>query len=124
FNYCTHSDGIQIYDGGLQSGFLVEESIIGPGFSNGVLMGQSLQPSGIEATTDDVTLRNVLFTKATDNSIAGYPETQPSGWLIDHVTSYCPNTLWQCLYLEGSGHKVTGSIFVGSSISLPDGLEA
>lgn len=124
FNYCTHSDGIQIYNGGLQSGFHVEASIIGPGFSNGVLMGQSWEPSGIQATTDHVTLRNVLFTKATDNNIAAYSNTKPKGWQIDHVTSDCPNTLWQCLYIEGPGHKVSNSIFVGSSITLPDGLDS
>jgi hypothetical protein len=122
FNDCTHTDGIQIYNGGDQYGFLIEETIIGPGLSNGTLLGQSPHPTGIEATVHEVTFRNVLFIKATDNNLAGYSDTKSQDWVIDHVTVYCPNTLWQCLYLEGAGHSVTNSIFVGSHITLPDGL--
>jgi len=123
FNYCSHTDGIQIFDGGSLSGFLIEETIIGPGFTNGVNMGQELAANNIQAVTNDVTFRDVLFTKAADNNIMGHPNTKPQGWVIDHVTAHCPNTKFNCLYLEGSGHRVTNSIISGATISLPDGLD-
>jgi len=122
FNYCSHTDGLQIYGGGTQSGILIEESIIGPGFAEGIILGQTTTSNGDHAIVNNVTLRNVLFTKSTHNSIMGYPGIKSSGWVIDHVTSYCPNTKWQCLFLEGYGHTVTNSIFVGSNLYLPDGL--
>jgi len=123
FNYCAHTDGIQIFNGGSLSGFLIEETIIGPGFTNGVNMGQELASNDIEAVTHNVTFRDVLFTKAADNNIMGHPRTKPRGWVIDHVTAHCPNTKWNCLYLEGSGHRVTDSIISGATVSFPDGLD-
>ncbi len=122
FNYCTHTDGIQIFNGGSLSGFLIEETIIGPGLTNGVNMGQELASNGIQAVTNDVTFRDVLFTKAADNNIMGHPNTKPKRWVIDHVTAHCPNTKWDCLHLEGSDHTVTNTIIQGAVISLPDGL--
>lgn len=124
FNWCSHTDGIQIYNGGPQYGFVIEETIFGPALSNGVLMGQALQPSGIQATVHEAVFRDVLFIKATDNNLAGFRDTKSEDWVIDRATVYCETTLWQCLYLEGSGHSVTNSIFVGSWISLPDGLDS
>jgi hypothetical protein len=122
FNYCTHTDGLQIYGGGSQSGVLIEDSIIGPGLTNGVILGQTLTHYGDQAIVNDVTLRNSLFTKAADNSILGYPGTKPSGWLIDHVTTHCPLTKGHCIYIEGENHTITNSIIYGSRLTLPDGI--
>lgn len=123
FNWCTHTDGIQIFDGGSLSGFLIENTIIGPGFTNGVNMGQQLEPSGVNAVTNNVTFRDVLFMKPADNGIMGHPTTKPKGWLLDHVTAHCPNTKWNCLFLEGSEHRVSNSIIFGARLYLPDGLD-
>lgn len=122
FNWCTHTDGLQIFDGGTLSGFLIENTIIGPGFTNGVNMGQKLEPSGVNAVTNNVTFKDVLFMKPADNGIMGHPTTKPTGWLLDHVTAHCPNTKWNCLFLEGSGHTVRNSIISGARLYLPDGL--
>lgn len=124
FNYCTHTDGIQIYDGGPQSGFLIEETIIGPGFMQGVILGQQPGPGGPEAVVNDVTFRNVLFMKANTTNILGYPNTKPEGWVIDHVTVHSPNAWGHALSLEGSGHTVKDSIFHSGGIYLPDGLDS
>ena len=125
FNWCTHTDAIQIHDGGTHRNFLIEESVLGPGFTNTVNMGERGSGGGaIRAVTHDVTFRNVLLTKAADNNILGHPRTEekPQRWVIDHVTSHCPKTKGHCLYLEGFNHTVTNSLFVGARITLHDGL--
>lgn len=124
FNYCVHTDGVQIYTGGVLSSVRIEESIIGPGFTNGVILGQTPTNSGAEAVVNNVTLRDVVFSKAAENSILGYRGTQPRGWTIDHVTGHCPATAGHCLYLAGTDHVVTNSILVGAAVTLPDGLSA
>ncbi len=120
FNYCSHSDGLQIYNGEQQSGFLFEESIIGPGFTNGLILGSISQSRSTYAVINDVTLRDVLLTKAADNNILSYPKTQPQGWILDHVTVDCSNTKYECLHLEGSDHRVSNSIFWGAKILFTD----
>lgn len=124
FNYCKHPDGMQIFDGGVQSGFLIEETIIGPGFMQGVILGQARTAADQEAIIHDVTLRDVLFTKAFANNIMGYPNIKSEDWVLDHVTAHCPNTSGQCFFLEGSGHTVRDSIFHSGNIYLPDGLHS
>lgn len=122
FNYCGHSDGVQLHTGGTIDGVLIEKTIIGPAFTNGVLLGQTLTPSGANAVVNNVTLRDVLFTKMADNGIRGYAGTQPDGWVIDQVTAHCPATKGPCIYIEGTNHSVTNSIFVGSMATFPDAL--
>lgn len=123
FNYCSHTDGLQIHRGGEVRNIVIEESIIGPGFTNNLLLGQSLTPSGAQATVHDVTIRNSLFTKAADNSIRGYDDTFSTGWLIDQVTSHCPQTKGHCLFLTGGEHSVIDSIIVNAAVTFPDGLD-
>ena len=125
FNWCRHTDAVQIHDGGTHTGFLFEESVFGPGFTNTVNMGERGSGGGaIRAVTHDVTFRNMLLTKAADNNILSHPRTdeKPQRWVIDHVTSHCPKTKGHCLYLEGFNHTITNSIFVGANITLKDGL--
>lgn len=119
-NYCMHSDGIQIYSGGEQGPFLLEESVIGPGFTQGIILGQTPNENGASAIVNDVTIRNVLFTKGADNGIMGYPDTEPppARWLIENVTAHCPKTKGNCLLLQGPGHTIRNSIFHGSNIHM------
>lgn len=123
FNHCRHPDGIQIYDGGVVSGVTIDSSVIGPGFTQGVILGQTDNDEGSQATVNDVTIRDTLFTKAKGINIAGYPDLKSRNWVIDHVTSYClEGYTGVCLWLEGTNHTVTNSIFSGSQLVLPDGL--
>lgn len=118
YNWCAHTDGLQIYNGGVVSGVLIEESIIGPGFTNGIILGDR------RADVYDVTLRNLLFTKGADNNIHTQTASDAKRWVVDHVTAHCPNTKWHCLRIQGDDHTVTNSIFYGSKIYFPDnGLE-
>ncbi|MCI0714048.1 MAG: hypothetical protein L0154_28085 [Chloroflexi bacterium] len=122
-NYCTHTDGIQIYDGGVVRGITLIESIIGPGFTQGVILGQTETDGGSWADVHDVTLRDVVFTKATDNAIMAYRDTDPENWVLDHVTAYCPNTDSHCLLIANDSHHVTNSVIVDGLVTLPDGLK-
>jgi hypothetical protein len=123
FNYCRHPDGIQIYAGGTQHGLLVEETVIGPGFMQGVILGQTSTRNGAQAIVNDVTLRNVLFTKAGNANIMGYPSVKSERWVIDHVTEHCMGECELAIFLEGNDHIVRDSIFFGGHVHLPDGLE-
>jgi hypothetical protein len=123
FNYCTHTDGIQIFDGGIISGIEISESIIGPGFTQNLLFGQSLNDNGSWADVQDVVLRDVVLTKAADNNVMSYRNTNPSNWLLDHVTLDCFGTESHCLKIENSNHIIRNSIVVNGLITFPDGLD-
>lgn len=132
FNYCTHSDGIQIYGGGDLYGLAVEDSIIGPGFAQGLILGD--YGDNHDATVHNVTIRNTLIVHhhgASSNAgllVKYEPDSNslPTGYEIDHVTVVrdantcerpedCPSATWHSMYVHGSGHQVTGSIFVGGT---------
>lgn len=122
WNYCTHTDGIQLFDGGFISGVTVENSVVGPGFTNGLIMGQTWTSNGNKVDVHDVLLRNSLFTKAADNGIFGYEGSDSQNWTFDHVTLHCPKTKWHCITLDKQNHSVTNSIIVGSRLTFEDGL--
>lgn len=122
FNECVHQDGYQIFDGGVQGNLVIENSVLGPGMSTGVILGQS--PG--RATVNNVIMRNSLFLNKHIN-IMGYPQVQESGWVIDHDTIVTPGQgisggVYQSLFLQGSGNTVKNSIFYDGQIYLPDGL--
>lgn len=122
-NYCTHTDGIQIHDGGLISGITINETIIGPGFTQGIILGQAETASGAWADVQNVTIHNSLFSKAADNNILGYRKTKSDNWNIDHVTLHCPQTKGHCLTIDQKNHSVTNTIIQGSRITFTDGLD-
>lgn len=117
-NYCIHSDGIQIYSGGEQGPLLIEDSVIGPGFTQGIILGQTLNENDAGATVNNVTIRNVLFSKAADNAIMAYPDIEPVEWVIENVTAHCPKTKGNCILLQGPGHTIRNSIFAGSNLHM------
>ena len=124
FNYCRHSDGIQIFDGGNQSGVLIEDSVIGPGFLQGVLLGEGPVGEDPWAVVNDVTIRHTLFFKSMNANIASH-DTQPRNWTIENVTSYREDGMKNHnIIFEGAGHTIRNSIFSGGrAITLPkDGV--
>ncbi len=123
YNYTMHSDGIQVYGGGVQSGILIEGCIIGPGLMQGTILGQA-PSNNVAAQVDDVVIRNSLFINTTNANIMGYPQVKSRTWTIDHVTAFMTRTNPDGkertnLFLEGSGHKITNSVFYGSALYLP-----
>ncbi len=124
FNQCVHQDGYQIYSGGTQGRILIEDSVVGPGLKEGVILGAPYQRLSGGAIVNNVTIRNSLFTNKVIN-IMGFPQIKESNWVIDHVTVITPGggqPVFQSLFLEGSNLTVTNSIFYGGQIYLPDGL--
>ncbi len=102
FNYCAHTDGIQVWAGGAQSGVTVEDSVMGPGLDNGLILGDT---GGTHV--DDVTVTNTLFVDVQSNDLYGAEDS--AGWIVDHVTSYMlDGCVWE---VDGTGHSVTNSVF-------------
>jgi hypothetical protein len=121
-NYCTHTDGIQIYDGGVVSGITITDSIIGPGFTQNLMMGQSRNDNGSWASVQDVVLRDVLLARAEDNNVMSYRDTDPEQWYLDHVTIHCPDTKSHCLKILNESHTIINSVVVDGLITLEDDL--
>ena len=122
-NYCTHADGIQIYDGGLISGITVDESVIGPGLTNGIIFGQTVVNGNTWADVQDVTLRNTIFTKATDNAIYAYQDTASRNWVLENLTLDCTTTKYNCINIDTPQHNIRDTIIYGSQILLENGLD-
>lgn len=122
-NYCTHSDGFQIYDGGNVSGITLEETVIGPGFTNGIIFGQSLLGGNIWADVQNVNIRNVIFAKPAENGILGYPKTSTENWQIENTTLDCSNTKYNCVRVENGSHSMINSVMHSAIIDFPDGLK-
>ncbi len=108
FNYCSHTDGIQIYDGGLQGPVIIENSIIGPSFTQGVIIGS-------KATVDDVVIKNTLFVGSDNAGIIISDGGQSSNWTLQNVTIVQDATDEKSgsLTMNGSGHRINDSIFWG-----------
>jgi hypothetical protein len=122
WNYCTHTDGIQIYDGGVIRGITVTESYFGPGFTQNVILGQTPTTSGSWADVQDVTFRDVVFSRGADNGAVGYRDSNSSNWLLDRVTLDCTGTKSHCLRIYNANHSVRNSIVYNGMITFPDGL--
>jgi hypothetical protein len=125
YNYTSHSDGIQIYNGGRQSDVLFEGCVVGPGLMQGTILGQS-PSNGVSAVIDDVVIRNCLFLDASNCNIMGYPQTWSRNWRIENVTAFMTRTnldgkATSNVFLAGSGHSIANSIFYGAALQLPPG---
>jgi hypothetical protein len=109
FNDCTHSDGIQLWNGGVESGVTVERSVLGPGFMQGVLLGEK----STNTVVNDVVIRDSLFLGASNASIHNQ-YTKPSNWLLERVTSIRPQgQKHQNIYFTGTGLTIRDSLFIG-----------
>lgn len=122
FNQCVHQDGIQIWGGGVQSGVLIEDSVLGPGLKEGTIIGQTPVGSNEGAVVNNVTIRNSLFLNKVIN-VMGYPAVKESRWTLDRDTIISPGNAI-AIWVEGTGHVVTNSILYGGQVLLPDGLAA
>jgi hypothetical protein len=107
FNYCTHTDGLQIYDGGVQGPVVIEDSIIGPSFTQGIIIGST-------ATVEDVVIRNTLFVGNDNAGIIISDGGQSSGWTLQNVTIVhdAINEGWS-VKMNGNNHRIRDSIFWG-----------
>jgi hypothetical protein len=107
FNYCSHTDGIQIYDGGLQGPVTIEDSIFGPSFTQGIIIGS-------KATVNDVVIKNTLFVGSDNAGIIISDGGHSSNWTLQNVTIVqdAVNKSWN-LKMNGNNHRINDSIFWG-----------
>ncbi|MEM9773380.1 MAG: hypothetical protein AAF902_02285 [Chloroflexota bacterium] len=89
FNWCTHNDGVQIFSANDLNKMTIESSIMGPNLQNALILGDR----GNENTTawvNDLTLRNVIITRFSNNALGMNGERPNVGqnWLLDQVTIY------------------------------------
>ncbi|MEO8285691.1 MAG: right-handed parallel beta-helix repeat-containing protein [Chloroflexota bacterium] len=127
YNFCRHSDGLQVYNGGVQSGVTIDSVIIGPGLMQGTILGQALS-GGQSAQIDNVTISNVLILDTTNANLMGYPTIPSRNWNMQNITSfhvqYDPDGSGHMQnFLEGSGHQVKNSIFYGGNNYMPGGAQ-
>lgn len=122
FNYCTHTDGIQIYDGGIIEDITIENSIVGPGFTQPLIMGQARASNGAWADVQNVLIRDTIITKATDNAVYGYRNSNSRNWHLERVTLDCATTTGQCLYLMNRDHTVSNSVLYKGRVIFPNGM--
>ncbi len=126
FNSCTHSDGIQIWGGGDQYNFLIQDCVIGPGLMQCLLLG-GYTDTAHDATINNVTIRNTLLYTDINTQLGnacimsegGNGNTDPQNWLVENVTSWRKdtNSKWHNWFVTGAGHVIRNSIFHGSNIT-------
>jgi len=85
-NFCTHSDGVQIYSGGVVSGLVLLDSVIGPNFTNGAMLGDK----GTKTRVDYALFKGVSFVDISDNAIFDNSIGEASvGWeILDGVNFF------------------------------------
>ena len=120
WNACTHSDGVQVFGGGV-SGPMTFKNVEVWNMTQGFILGQDYSGDNY-AEVNDVTMRNVNVWNVTDNGVIGYGNVPSKNWLLDNVSVDATGALWNAIYLEGSGHRIMNSYMTGSRITLPDGL--
>ncbi len=89
FNWCTHSDGIQIYSSGEFNNLSIERTFIGPNFMNGLILGNN-STSNETAWVDNLVLKDVVITRFMHNALGMNNQERQSGenWHIENVTIY------------------------------------
>lgn len=109
FNFCSHTDGIQIYDGGLQGPVVVENSIIGPSFSQGIMINN-------KAVVNNVLIKDTLFVGNANAGIAIQNGGESSNWVLQNITVVQDVTSesWN-IKMNGNNHQIRDSVFWGGS---------
>ena len=118
FNFCTHTDGVQIFSGGIVTGLTILDSIIGPGLTNGLILGQSDAFVNANVDVNTVLVKNVLITKPADSAINTPSNTNPSDWIFENITVHCMTKFngKSCVKVAGAPTTtITNSIVYGSS---------
>jgi hypothetical protein len=110
-------------DGGNQSGVLIEDSVIGPGFLQGVLLGEG--PVGEDPWACQRRNHSPHAVLQVDECQYSSTIRNPRNWTIENVTSYREDGMKNHnIIFEGAGHTIRNSIFSGGrAITLPkDGV--
>jgi len=105
FNYCAHTDGIQIYDGGVQGPIKIEDSIIGPSFTQGMMINNTVD-------VDNSIIKNTLIVGNANAGIVIQEYGGSNNWTLQNVTivSDVLERSWN-INLRGNSHRIRNSIF-------------
>lgn len=116
FNYCTHSDALQIYDGGVVENIAFYDTILGPGFTNTVILGDKV------VNVNRVLFDNVLFLKGAENNVSAHSTAtiEVHDWTLRNVTVFSPNEPYNAITFKGDDLTIVDSIFLGGHINIPN----
>ena len=116
YNWCTHTDALQIHNGGIVEDITIEDTVLGPGFTNTLLLGDTA------VDVNNVTLRDVLVLKGNDNNVSAHSSATPSvhSWTLQNVTIYGSDLTFNLLTYKGSDITITDSLLVGGRIYIPN----
>ncbi|MFK7802470.1 MAG: hypothetical protein AB8G95_12615 [Anaerolineae bacterium] len=128
FNWCTHSDGIQIFSSNDFNTLTVKRTIIGPNFMTGMILGDR-NGTNTSAWINNLTLEDVVITRFMHNALGmKSPANNPGkNWNLKNVTIYGhysnTNKGSLSMYSNTSSpeHSVEDSIMVFGRTSFPDG---
>lgn len=120
FNWCAQPDGVHVAPvGGDMSGFTVQDSIIGPGWTNGMLLADA-KVLGDWGVFHDVLIENTVLvahhgpTAASNLTAMQPPGHAPRNWKLTRVTSIRdPGAKFANIAVRGKGHILDKSLFIG-----------
>ncbi len=128
FNWCTHSDGVQIFSSNDLNKMTIERSIIGPNFMTGLILGDR-NSSNATAWVNDLTLTDVVITRYMHNALGmkNPPNNAGKRWTLNNVTMYghYNNTNKGTLNIDSNAnyneHKIANTIMVHGRTNFPNG---
>ena len=128
FNWCTHSDGIQIYSSGEFDTMHIERTIIGPNFMNALLLGDR-NSTNHTAWVNNLTLKDVVLTRYmfAAAGMKNRPDRAGKNWDLNNVTIYGhhSNTNKGTLNLDSNAnhdeHRIVNSIMMYGRTNFPNG---
>ena len=125
FNWCTHSDGIQIFTGNAFENMTVERSIIGPNFMTAMLLGDR-NSSSTTAWVNNLRMRDVVLTRFMHNGVGMKNPSNNAGrnWDLENVTIYGHQNNRNKVSLHadwtgGPNHRVADTIVVNGHVKFP-----
>ncbi|MGA9519868.1 MAG: Ig-like domain-containing protein [Myxococcaceae bacterium] len=120
FNVCAQPSGARVAPTGEhQHGFNVEDSVVGPGFTTGLLLADAEIRGGWGVMNDVLVKNSVLVSHGGASATANLSAMQPPGhppsnWRLERVTSLRPEgSPFANVAVRGQGHLVVDSYFVG-----------
>ena len=128
FNWCTHSDGIQIFSSNDFNKMTLERTIIGPNFMTGLILGDR-NGENQTAWVNDLTLTDVVITRYMHNALGmkNHPDHPGKRWTLERVTLYghFNNTNKGTLNIDSgesfTEHQIANSIMVHGRTNFPNG---
>lgn len=121
-NYCTHTDGLQIFANadagrdlqGTMSGVTIEDTWIGPGLSNNLILGEVNR-----VDVSNVSLNNVVLDRGLDNNFLVNSGSVMNNLSWQNVTSYAGEQTKEH-HLEAING--TTNVSINNSITSGDGI--